>query len=185
MLLWVVDMNPRLKRVLATVSLAGLVLLMAGPASADPMGSIFSFDGLERAVNVAITVLIIVELLVIVFEAVFMMLVLKLPAATAFLWSVVANLLSATLGSILQGSIVLLLSLALASTGHHALLFPVLSFTAAILLAVAIEFTVLIALDRRGMARPRLLLCCAAMNVISLPLAYLLGGQLFEVMASA
>lgn len=176
-------MDPRLKGVLAAVGFACLALVvLAGPAQADPMGNIFA--GLDKAIENFVRVLIIVELVVIVFEAVFMMLVLKLPARTAFLWSFLANLISATLGSFLLGFILFALGSVLAGTYIIGSLFPVLSVILAILLAVVIEYSLLLSLDRRGTTGPRLLPCCVIMNVISLPLAYLLAGQLFAVMAA-
>lgn len=138
------------------------MLLLAQPAYADPL---FGFA------NFLIGAWIVNELLVISFEGWYMGRTLRLPIKIALRWSLLANLASAILGPV---AALLLMSipfrLGLEDNDTFAMIaLPI----ASVLAAIALEYPVLLLLNRKGTTSRPLFRCCVYMNLISVPSAYL------------
>lgn len=139
------------------------LLLLARPACADPLAGFAGF---------LIGGLIASEVTVIAFEAWFMWRTLRLPIGTAFRWSLLANLLSAILGPI---AALFLISIPFRLGLEYNDRFSMIALPcASVPVAIALEYPVLLLLNRRGATSQPLFRNCAYMNLISVPAGYLI-----------
>jgi len=138
------------------------LLLLAQPAYADPL---FGFA------NFLVGAWLVSETLVIGFEGWYMGRMLGLPIRIALRWSLLANLVSAILGPV--ATLVLMGIphwLGLDVTDLYAVIsLPFIS----VLVAIALEYPILLLLNRKGATSRPLLKYCVYMNLISVPSAYL------------